>query len=61
MLFTTTHKPKKHTAIIDGKSYGPFKSEIELVSKIPANLSACTHINTDVRTQDDFTHTWKKN
>jgi hypothetical protein len=57
--FSTKHKRKKHTAIINNKLYGPFATEIELVRNIPVNLKNCDCIETVVKSQYNFTHIWE--
>jgi len=62
MKFITEHKANSHLAIIDGKTFGPFNTEIDLVRAIPVNLKQCNCIATETIGNGrfpDLTHTWE--
>lgn len=67
--FQTSHLPKKHSAIIAGRLYGPYPTEIELVRHLPINLRNCevteTVPNWDASIPENdrqfcIRHTWKR-
>jgi uncharacterized protein (DUF111 family) len=67
--FTTSHLPKKHSATIAGRLYGPYPTEIELVKQIPVNLRECdvteSRPNWDASISENdrkfcVRHTWKR-
>jgi hypothetical protein len=67
--FQTSHLPKNHSAIIAGRLYGPYRTEIELVRNIPANLKLCDCIESvpnwdasipEIDRKFCVRHTWKR-
>ena len=67
--FQTSHLPKKHSAIIGSRLYGPYASEVALVEKIPVNLRNCEVVasvpNWDASIPENdrkfcIRHTWKR-
>lgn len=61
--FKTVHKKGEHSATINGKNYGPFETEIELVQDIPVKLKNCECIATETvgvgKFPEIITHTWE--
>lgn len=67
--FQTSHLPKRHSAIVAGRLYGPCPTEIELVRCLPVNLKNCEVIKSEPNwdctiAESDrkfcVRHTWKR-